>query len=119
MTAQEFVNHNQDILLSPISLADFQKLTDGTPLFCITVSGGNKPPLDRAVRTAGYQMVAATNRGESDGPLVEIMTLALTKGGYAKIESISANDVSTGRTLLFRCAPLPENDSRRNAHWTF
>ena len=118
MTAQEFINQNQDILLSHISLKDFQNLTDGTPLFCITTNTSNKHPLGRTVKTTGYQMVAATTRNEK-GLLVEILTLALTKGGYAKVDSISANDVGIGRTLLFHCKHLPQNDNRRNHHWVY
>lgn len=119
MTAQEFINQNRDILLSPITRAEFETLTDGTPLFRITTSTCNKPPMERAVKTAGYHMVAATNRSEIGGLLVEILTLALTKGGYAKIESITLADIELGRTLLFRCKPLPLNDNRRNHHWTY
>lgn len=118
MTAQEFINQNQDILVSPVSLADFQNLTDGTPLFCITVAAGNKHPMDRAVKTAGYQMVVATTRN-ANGFLTDILTVALTKGGYAKVDVIDANDVGIGRTLLFHCKPLPMNDIRRNHHWTY
>ena len=119
MTAQEFINQNQDILLSPITRAEFERLTDGTPLFCVTTSICNKPPMERAVKTAGYQMVVATT--QYDGFITQfttqIQTVGLTNGGYVKIESIDWGDIELGRTLLFRCKPLPLNDNRRNHQW--
>ena len=116
MTAQEFINQNHDILLSPITPDEFQTLTDGQPYFCITVNAGKKTPLEREVRAAGYQLVVATSRNPG-GDLAYVSSLGLTQRGYAKIDYIEAEAVSAGRVLLFHCKPLPSYDSRSNCHW--
>lgn len=119
MTVKEFVENNKDILIAPISAEEFRQLTDGCTVFCVTTSTGNKPIMDRAVKTAGYQMVVATT-GDEQGDVVDICTLGLTKNGYAKIECITAYEIAKGNNkVLYHCKPLMPNDARKNHHWVY
>lgn len=122
MKAKEFIEQNQDILTRKMTEADFHNLRDGTVLFCISVANGNKPPLERTVRTVGYQMVVATTRNAvvSLDRLEEVLTLALTTNGYAKLDYISPTDIAeTGTKLLYECKPLSCDDPRKNHHWRY
>lgn len=117
MTVKEFIDKNSDILVSRITPVDFNDLTDGCVVFCITAAVGNKPVMERAVRTAGYQMVVATSH-KPGATIHEIITLALTRKGYAKIDSVNVNDIGDdGYKMIFKCKPLPQHDSRRDNCW--
>lgn len=121
MTAKEFVAKNQDILLRRMTEEDYQKLTDGAVLFCITVYRSNKPLEERTVCSANYEMVVATNADCIDNPdtVLNVSALALTQSGYAKMDYILPTDIKEGEgtKLLYECKPLPPNDPRRNHHW--
>lgn len=124
MKAIDFINQNRDIMIAPITEAEFQDLAEGRVLFCVTTSPGHNPVMERQVRTAGYQMVVSTRRNAT-GNLTEAITLALTRNGYAKIESITADEVryacsgddAAGNKLVYHCVPLPPNDPRGSGHW--
>lgn len=120
MTVREFEKQNKDILRHRLTVETFNALTDGMVLFCVTTNAGIKPIEERAVRTAGYQLVVATTRNPERGNLVDICTLALTAGGWAKVDIITADDISgLGNKVVYFCKPLnvPNNDPRRNHHW--
>lgn len=55
MKAIDFINQNRDICIAPITEAEFQDLTEGRVLFCVTTGSGHNPVMERQVRTAGYQ----------------------------------------------------------------
>ena len=119
MKVSDFVNQNSDVLIAPFTVAEFDALTEGRVFFCVTTGFGYNPVMDRQVRTAGYQLVASTRRND-EGNLTEAITLALTQGGYAKIESITRDDVlhmcsadeTTGNKRIYHCVPLPPSDPR-------
>lgn len=115
MKLKDFVRENQDILIAPLTMEELNTLSDGMVVFVITCFKGSSPLAERTVRSAGYQMVAATNR--TNGKLTAANTLALTSNGYAKIDYILPQDIARGNKVLYRCKPLPLNDLRRNHHW--
>lgn len=119
MKMHDFIDQNKDILLAPFTIAEFDALTEGKVLFCVTTGFGYNPVMNRQVRTAGYQLVVSTRRNDK-GELTEAITLALTQGGYAKIESVTRDDVrsacsaddAAGNKRIYHCVPLPPNDPR-------
>lgn len=119
MKMSNFVNQNSDVLIAPFTVAEFDELTEGRVFFCVTTGAGHNPVMDRQVRTAGYQLVVSTRRN-NEGKLTEAITLALTQGGYAKIESVTRDDVlyacaadeAAGNKRIYHCVPLPPNDPR-------
>lgn len=122
MTAKEFIEQNKDILLRPLTEAAFHSLTDGTVLFCITTTNGSKPTLHRAVKHTGYQLVVATTREMDETmAMLSVRTLALTEGGYAKIDEICPANFSgaVSNKLWFFCKPLPINDPRQNGRFPY
>ena len=117
MTVQEFIDRNSDILISQIAENEFKDLTDGCVVFCIVAANGSKPITERTVMTAGYQLVVATNR-DKVGKLVEVITAALTRSGYAKIDTTHINSLGEkGNKVLYTAMPLPANDPRSNNNW--
>lgn len=120
MTVKEFEKQNSDILLQRMTDSDFQELTDGMVFFCITTTVGSKPVNERAVICAGYNMVVASTTTTFGGnsKLEDVVTLALTKGGYAKIDVITPALMSeSGNKVLYKCRPLPKGDPRKSHHW--
>lgn len=124
MKTKDFIEKNRDVLVAPVTLAEFDALTEGRVVFCFTVSPGHNPVMEREVRTAGYQLVVSTRRNGA-GKLIEAITLALTLGGYAKIERITDDDVryacgsddAVGTKRIYHCVPLPPNDPRGRGYW--
>lgn len=120
MTVIEFERQNADILLQRMNENDFQELTDGMVFFCLTTATSNKPVDERTVICAGYHMVVATitTMDNNTPKLEDAITLALTKNGYAKVDSITPLLMSeAGNKVLYKCCPLPKGDSRRSNHW--
>ena len=114
MTAAEFIQTNADILTGVMKNADFEALTDGSVVFMLTTTPGNKNIQDRVVRNAGYYLVVSTHRNHL-GKLVDITIVGLTAGGYAKVDSFNLGDLEYKRNkMLFLCRPLPQNDPRSN-----
>ncbi len=114
MTAGEFIAANTDIFKGVVEEQDFDTLTDGSVLFMIITTPGQKDIENRAVHSAGYYLVVSrtTNR---PGKTTELTVLGLTAGGYAKVESISLKDLEwKGNKMVFHCKPLPQNDPRSN-----
>jgi hypothetical protein len=117
MTVKEFIDNNSDILVSRITPRDFKDLTDGCVVFCVTAASGKKPILERAVKSAGYQLVVSTSH-RPGATIHEIITLALTQRGYAKIDYIDVDFIGDdGHKMLFLCKPLPQHDPRRDNCW--
>ena len=120
MTVIEFEKKNADILLRRMTEADFQELTDGMVFFCLTTAAGNKPVNERAVVCAGYNMVVASNTTTfgANSKLEDVVTLTLTKGGYAKVDIITPALMSeSGNKVLYKCCPRPKGDPRKSHHW--
>lgn len=118
MTVKDFYEANKDILLAPVSSEEFQQLSDGMVVFCVSNGGGNKPTEERIVRAVGYRMVVAMERNTS-GEIVTVGTVGLTANGYAKVEWISADDIAEETKLVYRCKPLQAGDKRANNLWEF
>lgn len=117
ITAKEFIKKNADILLAPITEPAFEQLTDGCVVFIITTTPGQKDIKERVVRNAGYYMVVSKGRNHV-GKTVDITTIGLTAGGYAKVECFDLSDIEYAHNkMVFLCKPLPQNDIRRNYHF--
>ena len=118
MTAKEFANNNSDVILERLSFTEFQALTDGCVIFCITVVRGSRPSADRKVINAGYHLVANTR--VKDGLTTEISTLCTTKYGSVKVDYINYFDASDeGTKILYKCNPLPNGDVRSGGLWKY
>lgn len=113
MTLSQFVEKNSDILPRQISSSDLETITVGTPLFVVSLAGGNKPQKERTIVSASYGVAVFVHHC-GNGQFHSVDVLALTRNGYAKIVNIG--DVETHSYAVFQAKPLPAGDIR--THFT-
>lgn len=110
MTLDQLKAAQKDVLLEQIEPDGLADIGCGTVLFRITTTAGRKPIGDRKVLNAGYVLAVRT---APSGQAPNVYVLALTAGGYAKIESFARADLEPGSNkALFRTKPLPAGDPR-------
>ena len=106
-------------MLSKLTTDEFKELSDGCVIFCIVVANGNKPSLERMVKTVSYHMVAS-HKVNADGKTSEICTLGMTAGGYAKVDCFDKRDLAdNGNKILLNCKPLLVGDIRKSGNFVY
>lgn len=108
MTLREFLEQNQDILAARVSAEELPSITGGTPLLVLSVGAGIGPVENRAVIAGSFAMAVRNSLSKNPSGCLDL--LALTKGGYAKVECVVPADM--GRKALFHIHPLPLGDER-------